>query len=275
MTEINTQTGFLDTQGAPLYYEVAGSGHPLLLIHAGVADSRMWDDQFQTFAQQYMVVRYDIRGYGKSEVPAGPFANHEDVYALLEHLGIKQAHVIAVSFGGLVALDFTLAYPEKVTSLVLGAPSVSGHESTSTEVNRFAEQEAALLEQGDLAGATDLNVRTWVIGLQRTPDQVDPNVRQRIYEMQFHAFTVPIPDEAEMLDLEPPAITRLNDIHVPTLLIIGEYDLPEKHELVKQLAAGIPQARQVVFTGAAHIVNMEQPAAFNRIVLDFLRDHTL
>jgi pimeloyl-ACP methyl ester carboxylesterase len=273
MTESHPQTGFLDTQGAPLYYEVAGSGYPLLLIHAGIADSRMWEDQFQTFAQQYMVVRYDLRGYGKSEVPAGPFSNHEDVSALFEHLGIKQAHVIATSFGGLVAIDFTLAYPEKVTSLVLGAPSVSGHESTSTEVKRFAEEEAALLDQGDLAGATDLNVRTWVIGLQRTPDQVDPNVRQRIYEMQLHAFTVPIPDEAEMLDLEPPPITRLAEIHVPTLLIIGEYDLPEKHELVKLLAAEIPQAQQVVITGAAHIVNIEQPAAFNKIVLDFLKDH--
>jgi pimeloyl-ACP methyl ester carboxylesterase len=150
--------------------------------------------------------------------------------------------------------------------------SCSGHESTSTDVRRFAGEEVALLEHGDLEGAPDLNVRTWVVGLQRTPDKVDPIVRQRIYEMQFHAFTVPIPDEAEMLDLEPPAITRLSEVNVPTLLIVGEYDLPEKHELVKQLAAEIPQAWQVVIPGAAHIVNMEQPAAFNKIVLDFFRD---
>ncbi len=124
MTDLQPQTGFLDTQGAPLYYEVAGTGHPLLLIHAGVADSRMWDQQFQTFAQHYQVIRYDLRGFGQSSVPAGPFANHKDTFALLEHLGIKQAHVIGISFGGLVALDFTLAFPEKVTALVLGAPGV-------------------------------------------------------------------------------------------------------------------------------------------------------
>jgi 3-oxoadipate enol-lactonase len=272
MTDFQQQTGFLDTQGALLYYEVAGSGHPLLLIHAGIADSRMWDDQFQTFAQQYMVVRYDLRGFGKSVVPAGPFANHEDITALFEHLGIKQAHVIGISFGGLIALDFTLAHPEMVTSLLLGAPSVSGRELSSTDVRRFEEEEEALLEQSDLEGAAELNVRTWVVGLRRTPDQVDPIVRQRIYEMQYHAFTVPIPNEAEMLTLEPPAITRLAEIHVPTLLIVGEYDIPDKHELVKQLATEIPQAQQVVIATAAHIVNMEQPTEFNRIVLDFFRD---
>src|SRR5712691_3894667 len=103
MTGAQAQTGYLDVQGAPLYYEVAGTGHPLLLIHAGVADSRMWDDQFQTFASQYQVIRYDLRGFGKSSVPARKFANHEDVTALYKYLGITRAHIIGNSFGGLVA----------------------------------------------------------------------------------------------------------------------------------------------------------------------------
>jgi 3-oxoadipate enol-lactonase len=272
MTDLQPQTGFLDTQGAPLYYEVAGTGHPLLLIHAGVADSRMWDNQFYTFSQKYRVVRYDLRGFGQSSVPAGPFANHEEVATLLEHLDIKQAHVIGISFGGLVALDFTLAYPERVTALVLGAPSVSGRQTSSADVQRFEKEEVVFLEQGDLAGATELNLRTWVDGPRRTPDQVDPTVRQRIYEMQYHAFTVPIPGEAELLPLEPPAISRLAEIHVPTLLIVGEYDIPDKHELVGQLAVEIPRAKLIVIPGAAHIVNMEQPVEFNRVVLDFLKD---
>jgi len=272
MTEAQPQTGFLDVQGAPLYYEVAGIGHPLLLIHAGVADSSMWDDQFQTFALHYRVIRYDLRGFGRSVIPDGPFAHHEDTFALLQHLGIKQTHIIAISFGGLVALDFALAHLEMVTSLVLGAPDVSGRESSSTDVHRFAEKEEALLERGDLAGAAELNVVTWVVGLRRTPDQVDPIVRQRIYDMQYHAFTVPMPDKAENLSLEPPAITRLAEIHIPTLLIVGEYDIPDTHELVKQLAVEIPQAQQVIIPDAAHIVNMEQSAEFNRIVLEFLKN---
>jgi 3-oxoadipate enol-lactonase len=270
MTELQPQTGFLDTQGAPLYYEVAGTGHPLLLIHAGITDSRMWDEQFQTFAQQYQVIRYDIRGYGKSTIPSGKFANHEDITALFEHLSIKQAHVIGISFGGLIALDFTLAHPDQVTSLVLGAPSVSGHVSSSADASHFEEEEEALLERGDLKGATNLNLRMWLDVPRRTPDQVDPTVRQRIYEMQYHAFTVPIPAEAEVISLEPPAITRLAEIHVPTLFIVGEYDVPEKIDLVGQLAEEIALARQIVIPNAAHIVNMEQPAEFNRMVLDFL-----
>jgi 3-oxoadipate enol-lactonase len=274
MTNFQPRTGFLDTQGAPLYYEVTGEGHPLLLIHAGVADSRMWDQQFQTFAQHYRVIRYDLRGFGQSSIPAGPFADYKDTFALLEHLGIKQAHMIGISVGGRVALDFTLAYPEKVTALVLGAPDVSGRQSLSVDIQRFAKEEEALLEQGDLVGATELNLRMWVDGPRRTPDQVDPTVRQHIYEMQYHAFTVPIPDEAEALPLEPPAIARLAEIHVPTLLIIGEYAIPDKHELVEQLALEIPHAKLIVIPGAAHIVNMEQPAEFNKVVLEFLKEST-
>jgi pimeloyl-ACP methyl ester carboxylesterase len=272
MTEAQAHTGFLDVQGAPLYFEVAGTGHDLLLMHAGIADSRMWDDQFQIFALQYRVIRYDLRGFGRSVIPTGKFADHEDVTALLKYLGVTQTHIIGNSFGGLVALDFALAYPEMVTSLVLVAPSVNGREETSTDILHFAEEEEALLERGDLAGAAELNVNTWVVGLRRTPDQVDPIVRQRIYDMQYHAFTVPIPDEAEKLSLEPPAITRLSEIQIPTLLIIGEYDIPDKHELIKQLAVEIPQAQQFVIPDAAHIVNMEQPAEFNRIVLEFLKN---
>lgn len=264
-----SETGFLHAQGAPLYYEVAGQGHPLLLIHAGIADSRMWDQQFETFARQYRVIRFDLRGYGQSTVPAGAFANHEDPAALLAFLGIEKAHVVAVSFGGKVALDFALTYPEKVASLVLVAPNVGG-DKPSAEVQQFNREEEALLEQGDLAAATELNVRTWVVGPMRTPEQVDPAVRQRVYEMQYHAFTVPIPDTTEENSLEPPAITRLAEIRVPTLLIIGDYDLPTKQRQVERLAEEIPQAQLVVIPGAAHMVNMEQPEEFNRVVLDFL-----
>jgi 3-oxoadipate enol-lactonase len=269
MTDVQSETGFLDVQGAPLYYEVAGQGHPLLLIHAGVADSSMWDEQFQAFATHYQVIRYDMRGFGQSRFPAGPFAHLEDSAALLEFLGIKKTHLIGISFGGKVALDFTLAYPEKVSSLVLSAPSAGGHQP-SADVKQFWEEEEALLERGDLEAATELNLRMWVDGPWRTPGQVDPTVRQRVYEMQYHAFTVPIPDEAEELSLDPPAITRLVEIQVPVLLIVGEYDLADKHRLVEQLAAEIPQAQQVVIPGAAHMVNMEQPTEFNRVVLDFL-----
>jgi 3-oxoadipate enol-lactonase len=269
VAELPPGAGFLHAQGAPLYYEVAGQGYPLLLIHAGIADSSMWDEQSHVFAARYRVIRYDLRGYGKSEFPAGLFANHEDAAALLKFLNVKRAHVIGISFGSKIALDFTLVHPEMVASLVMVAPAAGGH-NPSADVIRFNEEEEELLERGDLDGATELNLRMWVDGPKRTPEQVNPSVRRRVHDMQYHAFTVPIPEAAEELELQPPAITRLEEVSVPTLIIVGDYDIPDKLALAQKLADELPGAQQVVIPGVAHMVTMEKPEEFNRVVLDFL-----
>lgn len=269
MSEHTSTTGFLDVPTASLYYECAGEGHPLLLIHAGIADSRMWDDQFPIFMQHYRTIRYDLRGYGQTVWKAGPYAVYEDPAALFKALGVQKAHVVGISFGGRVALDLTLAHPELVASLVLVAPAVGGEEPTE-RILRFFEEEDALVEKGDLHGATELNVRLWVDGPERTPNQVNPTVRQRVYEMQYHAFTIPFPEGVEEQELDPPAITRLAEVRVLTLVIAGDLDLSEKLEISSHLAANIPGARQEIIAGAAHMVSMEQPQAFNRLVLDFL-----
>ncbi|GCF10028.1 alpha/beta fold hydrolase [Dictyobacter arantiisoli] len=263
------ETGFLGHEGARLYYETAGTGYPLLLIHAGIADSRMWDEQVAVFAEQYRVIRYDLRGYGATEVPAGPISNHADAANLLRHLHVEKAHVLGISFGGLVALDFSLAYPELVASLILVAPSVSGQKPSESEL-QFSDEENAYLEKGDLAGATELNLRMWVDGPQRTPEQVAPAVRERVHQMQMHAFNIPMPEEAEGIPLTPPAILRLNEIHVPTLLMVGDLDIPARLALVDELASAISGAQQVLISGVAHMVSMEKPEEFNRLVLHFL-----
>jgi pimeloyl-ACP methyl ester carboxylesterase len=269
MRELPSTTGFLDVQGAPLYYEVAGQGHPLLLLHAGIADSRMWDEQFPVFAQQYQAIRYDLRGFGKSRFPAGRFADYEDPVALLRFLSAEKAHVIGVSFGGKIALDFTLTHPEMVASLILVAPSVGGYPP-SPSVVRFNEEEEALLEQNDLEAATELNMRMWVDGPKRTSDQVNAAIRRRIYDMQYHAFTVPQPESTEEIVLQPPAIARLKEISVPTLIIVGDYDLPDKLSLAEELVTVIPNAQRIIIPGGGHMVTMEQPEAFNIAVLAFL-----
>ena len=271
MSEHTSTAGFLDVQSASLYYEVAGEGYPLLLLHAGIADSRMWDDQFPVFAQHYRTIRYDLRGYGQTRWDSGTFATYEDPVALFRALGVQKAHVIGISYGSKIALDFTLAHPELVASLVLVAPSAGGEEP-SEQIRHFAQEEDALVEKGDLAGATELNVRLWVDGPHRTPDQVNSSVRQRVYEMQYHAFTVPMPEVIDEQELEPPAITRLAEVRVPTLVIVGDLDLPDKVKLSEKLATNIPGARREVMAGAAHMPTMEQPQEFNRIVLDFLRE---
>ncbi len=263
-------TGYADVYGARLYFEMMGMGHPLVLIHAGIADSRMWDDQFTDFAEHYRVIRYDIRGFGKSAMPTGSSSTSRDLYGLLTALGIARAYVVGLSIGGGIAIDFTLRYPEMVSALVLVASGLGGTQP-SAEMRRADATVDAALERGGIDAAVEAENRLWVDGPKRTPDQVDPTVRARVSEMNGALYRLPEVD-APRERLDPPAIGRLGEIHVPTLILVGDGDVPDVIETANLLEQGIAGARKVVFPGVAHMVNMEQPEAFNRIVLNFLRD---
>jgi len=262
-------SGLVYINGAQIYYETAGAGPPLMLVHAGIADNRMWDDQIEAFSNDYRVIRFDLRGFGRSDMPPGSFANHEDVRSLLEYLDVQSTFLLGVSFGGAIALDFTLAYPEYVQALILGATSVSGSRP-SARIKQFWEEEDAALERGDYDEATEINLRLWVDGPRREPGQSDPRVREGVKEMQLAIFEKEIPDDIEEIDLDPPAIERLAELRVPVQLIVGDLDLEEKQELTGRLVSEFPEARMAVIPGVAHMLNMERPDLFNRIVLDFL-----
>ena len=266
----DADTGYAQVHVATLHYEVRGDGPPLTLLHAGVADSRMWDDQFAVFARQYRVVRYDMREYGRTVVPAEPYSHHDDTAQLLSFLGIEETCVMGSSFGGKVAIDLTLAYPQMVSALVLCAPAVGGCEPSSQEMLRFIAEEDEAWERSDMAAATEVNLRMWVDGPNRTPDQVCPGVRERVRQMQLQAFTLDIPEAAEVIPLIPPAITRLSGIDVPTLVIIGDQDVREFIRISEMVADAIPGANREVVPGVARLPNMEEPELFNQIVLDFL-----
>jgi 3-oxoadipate enol-lactonase len=267
MTE--NQTGTVTVQGAPLYYEVRGDGPPVLLIHAGVADSRMWDPQWETLSAEYRLIRFDMRGWGRSTPPDGPFAHHDDARALLDHLGIESAHVAGVSFGARVAIDFALAYPERVRSLILGAPSVGGMEP-APEIQAFGEKEDAYLETGDLSAATQLNIDFWVVGPVRMAYEVDAAVRQSVYEMQHAAFEVALPPNFAPFGLQPPAVGRLGEIRVPTLVLVGDADHPPVIETARRVAAEIPRAQLVVRQNVGHMVTMERPLEAEAHISTFL-----
>jgi pimeloyl-ACP methyl ester carboxylesterase len=267
--------GYVSIHDAQLYYDIHGpadgplNAHPLLLVHAGVADARMWDAQLPDFAQEYRVIRLDLRGFGRTAMPGGSYSNHADLRGLLDYLEVDRAHVVGLSFGGRVALDFALSYPDRLDRLVLASPSVGG-EPLTERLETFSEEEDAALERGDLAAATELNLRLWVDGPFRTADQVDPAVRAAVYAMQLAAFQLPMPADAHSERLTPPAIERLAEVHAPVLVLAGTLDLPEKIELAQRVAEEMPDARLELFAGAAHMINMEQPARFNQAVLAFL-----
>lgn len=261
-------SGYAEVNGARLYYEIHGVGPTVALVHAGIADRRMWDAQVAALAPRYRVIAYDARGFGNSVQPPGAFSRHGDLAGLLRVVGVERAALVAASMGGATALDFALEHPDMVEGLVLVAPSIGGRTPPAF-IQQFWDEEDAAIARGDMDAATEVNLRLWVDGLRRTPEQVDPTVRALVAAMQRRAFEVGRED-AEETRLEPPAIGRLGEIHAPTLMLVGDLDLPDKLAVADELMAALPDARRQVIEGGAHMVNMERPDAFNAAMLAFL-----
>jgi pimeloyl-ACP methyl ester carboxylesterase len=250
-----------------LYYEIAGEGRPLVLIHGGLVHSGLWDDQFEVFASQYRTLRYDVRGFGKSISPTAYYSNHGDLRDLLDYLDMEQACVLGLSMGGAIAIDFTLTYPNHAAALIPVAAGLGGYQVKDHSPLR--DELHAAYDSGDKPRAVELALRLWTDGPKRTPDQVDPNVRERLRTMTTYTFD--LPDTANWQQpLKPPAIDRLGEIHVPTLFIVGDQDVPDILDISHLIVNTVPGAQRAVIPGTAHHLNMEQPAEFNRIVLDFL-----
>jgi pimeloyl-ACP methyl ester carboxylesterase len=262
---------YLEINGTPLFLREHGKGMPTLLLHAGIADGRMWAPQLAGLGDKLRLIMPDLWGYGQSSIPNRPFAYHQDMAALLDALAVPTAWVIGVSFGSRVGLGFTLAYPARVRGLVLISPLLDGL-NTSQALASFDAEEERLLESGDLAGATELNLRTWVDGPHRSPDQVDPGVRAAVARMQMAAFRVPVPEEARVIHLAPPAGARLHEIALPTLILVGELDVEDVREHAQVIARTIPNARLERIPATAHMLTMEAPQAVNRLVAEFVGD---
>lgn len=253
-----------------LHREVAGEGPAVALLHSTVCDSRMWDAEFAALAERYQVLRYDFRGFGRSPLPTEPWSSVDDLRGLLDEEGMERAALVGLSGGAATALDFALAEPGRVRGLVLAAPAIGGLE-WSEEVQWFGAEEDALLDAGDLDAAVELNLRMWVDGPRRDPEAVDPGVRARVGEMQRRAFEVQLASEpGEHRRLRPPAVERLEEVAAPTLVLVGDADVPDVLRNAELLAGRIPGARKVVLPDVAHMVNLERPEEFLRLVRDFL-----
>jgi pimeloyl-ACP methyl ester carboxylesterase len=237
------ENGFAEVNGARLYYEIAGAGDPLLLVHAGIADSRMWDGQLAVFALRYRVIRYDMRGFGRSAMVEGPYAHHEDLRALLDSLGIARAFLVGCSIGGRTIIDFALQNPGRVGALVLVASAVSGFEAESDPPEQWEELVAAD-EAGDLERVSELEARIWVDGPYRGPDRVEPGVRDLVREMNLIALRNEASGVGDEPPLEPPAVGRVVEIQVPTLIIVGDLDQPETLERADVLERSIPHTQR-------------------------------
>jgi len=263
------QRGFVEVGEAKLYYEEMGEGHPLVMLHGGFLDSRMWDSQFEAFAKDYRVIRYDARNHGKSEGVPGSFSHFDDLATLLEQLEIQKAVLMGLSLGGRTIIDFSIAHPEKVTSIVLASPGASGYELTSEALSENTEQMMKAFSDGDLPRATEYFQRSWTDGPSRAPSDVDSVVRETVRSMAMN--TVENWNlECVSNDLEPPAMGRLAEIRAPALVVVGDLDMPGILEIADAIDANVDGAEVVVMSGVAHMVNMEKPQEFNGIVLGYL-----
>jgi 3-oxoadipate enol-lactonase len=241
------------------------------LLHSAVGDRRQWDAQVGALAERYRVIRPDLRGFGDTPLPGGPFSYVEDQCAFFAHLGIERAALVGNSMGGRVALDLAIGHPELVAALVLVASALGGREP-SAELAAYDAEEESLLDEGKLEEAVELNLRMWV-------GEVEPERRGRIAVMQRRSLGVLVaayakePHPGPIQWVAPPAHERLGEIGVPTRVLVGAEDVADMQENADRLTAGIPGARKVVMEGAKHLPGYERPEEFNRIVLDFLSEH--
>lgn len=271
-TQIAVQQGFVNVDGGKLYYETAGSGdETVVFCHAAFLDSGMWDAQWPVFAEHYRVVRYDMRGFGKSDAVNAPIERRADLLALLDHLELDQVHLIAASMSGTVALDFTLEHPERVRSLVTVGSAAGGDEPQGEPPAKILELIEAT-QRGDKDRANELQIQIWYDGPYREAEQMAGPTRDHAKAMNRR----PVELGTFMADMEPknplnpPAVQRLGEIKVPVLATVGALDFDVTVESTRRLGREIEHAQVWVIPETAHVPNLEVPDEFNRVVLEFL-----
>lgn len=259
------ESGFAEVNGARLYYEAKGRGAAVVLVHGGLVDSRLWDEQMGPLSKHFRVVRYDMRGYGRSPAPEGEYYVLEDLRALLDYLKIDKATLVGLSLGGIVAADFALEHPARVERLVLVGSGLRGDRQPRNEQTARAFQIGAregpekffeaYLESDQLAGVRDR-----------------PKARAAMRAMMVENFKA-----SEYIargwpqSPEPPTAERLAQIKQPTLVVIGSLDSGNLQNIADTLSAKIPNARKIVIDGASHHPPVETPKEFNRVLLGYLR----
>jgi 3-oxoadipate enol-lactonase len=266
-TSVELNSGYLDVGGGKIYYETRGNGPALVLVHDGLLHREMWDGQWEVFAKTYRVNRYDRRGYGRSDLQKQPYSEIEDLHALLTHLRVSRASFIGSSAGGGLVVDYTLAHPQTIEKLILVGAVVGGLSFSEHFNQRNRENFRPLAERHDMTAT----IANWA----RDPYLIAGNnetARRRLRDLLTqnpqniahpYNFTKPPPR---------PALAHLREITAPTLIIVGESDIPDVHAHVGALQAGIPKAKRIVLAGTGHLPYLEKPEEFTTLALGFLAE---
>ncbi len=249
-------------------------GSTVVLLHAGVADRRMWEPQWSALTDRHDVVRLDLRGFGGSAArPVGGLAHHDDVVRTLSALGVGRAHFVGCSLGAGVAVEVALTSPALVASLLLATPGGSLIAEMTPELRRFVDAENEAIGRGDLGAAVTANLDWWVDGPRRAADEERADLRARVAVMQRRAFELTASwDDVEEVELDPPAVDRLAELALPTLVLSGGLDIDAIGATAEAVAAGIPAARHDVWPDTAHLPSLERPDDFGALLEDWLAE---
>lgn len=272
----NQTSRWVDVDHARLYVEEAGKGDAVIMLHGFLVDSGQWDMEFAALADTHHVIRYDARGFGRSTIEPGSYAHHDDLTAVLDACGVQRTVLLACSGGAATALDFALAYPERVSRLIFVGAGYWGRFADSTPAARAFLQALGTL---DANGLIDSSLRAFTDGPRRAINEVEPTARRRTEVMTTRLFKRDISywthATKDQRTPSPSALQRLHELDIPTLLIVGSEDQPEMHALSKELAEGMPHARMVVIHGAGHHANLEAPAQVLGLVREALSANAL
>ncbi|MFI6939326.1 alpha/beta fold hydrolase [Streptomyces sp. NPDC050418] len=239
---------------------------PVVLVHAGIADHRMWDALVPALAERHTVIRYDLRGFGQSPPPSGPFRETDDLLKLLDHLGHERVHLVGASWGGRVALDFALAHPSRLRSLAVFSPPWRGY-AWSEEMVAYDEAETAALEAGDLDTAVDVNLDMWLRGPARAWEDVAEGLADALREpVRISLRNMEAVDEQS---LEPVA-GDLAALALPVLVGVGKLDVADFQDIARQYAETVPGAAFVEFPTAAHLIALDAPEELAAALRPFL-----
>ncbi|UNO42293.1 alpha/beta fold hydrolase [Streptomyces sp. MST-110588] len=270
--DAEVENGTAPVDNGELFYEMAGDGPAVVLLHGGMLDQRMWDEQFAWLIRSGLrVVRYDHRGHGLSSTVAGDYANHDDLRALLTYLGIRRAALVGLSHGARVALDTALAHPEYVSALALAAPGISGTTFTDPFIlHHIKEQVAAIGAPDGAEQYVEHFLRMWVDGPHRPASAVDPALRERIRASADANIVAHAGGLGAGMPIEVGAADRLSEIRVPTLVLDGDLDSTDISANAHAIALAVPGARRIRVPGAGHMVNLENTTCFDQALHAFL-----
>ena len=267
---MHSETGTVAVNGTKLYYELSGVGECIVFIHGNFGDRRHWDDQFEHFAKNYKVLRYDVRGYGKSAMPVKgeKYGPHDDLKALLDYLKIEKAHLVGFSMGSGIAIDFAVEYPEMAYSLTAVGPTVHGNWSpVAKDFIREYRSVPSLVKEKGVKGAAEEYVEFKSLNSHKMSPGVKKRIVENAYDYTFWHFLNP-----EKIKIAPDAVNPLDTIKFPTLIITSEYDIEYSREVADLLNEKIPHSLKVDIDDATHYMFMDKPKEFNSTLFKFLAD---